>query len=86
MRACLWLTWLWLAAPAMAGSENAALIQAEQRDAHLREKNELASRIADLQKQAATIESLADRQTQYIEQLQAQIDALQQPDATESQP
>jgi|GEM_PF-2895986 len=83
MRACVWLTLMGLASIAPAAESDATLMAQEQRDAHMREKGELNSRIADLQQQADTIESLTDRQAQYIQQLQAQIDALQQQDPVE---
>lgn len=85
MRSYGWLTLLLIASPLHAGQGDAALIQAEQRDAHAREQQELNSRIADLEQQAHTIESLADKQTEYIETLQAKINALQSA-TTESQP
>ena len=80
MRSWFLVTLMWLAGPlaAAADSNNQVLLQAEQQDARARENAELSSRIDDLEHQANTIRTLTDRQQQYIEQLQAQIDALQQ--------
>lgn len=88
MRCWYLVTLLWLAGPlcAAADSGDRALLQAEQQDARARENAELNSRIDDLEQQAQTIRNLTDRQQQYIEHLQAQIDALNDDDSQELQP
>ena len=76
MRKLLVLTLLILPMLAQAASD-ADLIRDEQVDAARRQKQELSARLEAMQQQAQTIKELNARQDQLLEQLKAQINALQ---------
>lgn len=64
--------------PAMlAGADDRELLRDELRDAVSREQQELRSRAEALAEQAETAASLLQKQQAYIEQLEAEIRALQ---------
>ncbi len=67
-----------LANPAMAQSQtsDADLLSAEQRDARLREQQELEARASDLEAQQQTTRELLEQQEQYLDALRAQIKAM----------
>ena len=54
------------------------LLNAEQRDARLREQQELEARTNDLQAQQETTRELLDQQDHYLKALRAQIKAIKQ--------
>lgn len=56
---------------------NDTLLTEELRDAETRRRNELNSRVDEVEAQADTIRQLTERQAEYIEQLKARIDALE---------
>tara|TARA_B100000446_G_C10545586_1_gene338417 strand:- start:2855 stop:3130 length:276 start_codon:yes stop_codon:yes gene_type:complete len=69
-----------LALPAAAQSfDDSDLLTAEQRDARLREQQELEAREQDLLQQKETTQELLEQQDAYLEALKAQIDAMKQP-------
>ena len=69
-----------LALPAVAQSfDDSDLLTAEQRDARLREQQELEAREQDLLQQKETTQELLEQQDAYLEALKAQIDAMKQP-------
>ncbi len=61
----------------MAGANDRELLRDELRDAVEREQKELRSRAEALAEQAETAAALLQKQQAYIEQLEAQIRALQ---------
>lgn len=61
----------------MAGADDRELLRDELRDAVGREQKELRSRAEALAEQAETAAALLQKQQAYIEQLEAQIRALQ---------
>ncbi len=61
----------------MAGANDRELLRDELRDAVGREQKELRSRAEALAEQAETAAALLQKQQAYIEQLEAQIRALQ---------
>ena len=76
MRKLLVLTLLILPTLALAASD-ADLMRDEQLDAARRQKQDLNERLQAMQQQAQTIKELNARQDQLLEQLKAQINALQ---------
>ena len=62
----------------MAGADDRELLRDELRDAVGREQKELRSRAEALAEQAETAAALLQKQQAYIEQLEAQIRALQE--------
>jgi septal ring factor EnvC (AmiA/AmiB activator) len=61
----------------MAGADDRELLRDELRDAVSREQQELRSRAEALAEQAETAATLLQKQQAYIEQLEAEIRALQ---------
>ena len=61
----------------MAGADDRELLRDELRDAVGREQKELRSRAEALAEQAETAAALLQKQQAYLEQLEAQIRALQ---------
>ena len=61
----------------MAGADDRELLREELRDAVSREQQELRSRAEALAEQAETAATLLQKQQAYIEQLEAEIRALQ---------
>jgi|AutmiccommunBRH5_1029478.scaffolds.fasta_scaffold00047_120 septal ring factor EnvC (AmiA/AmiB activator) len=61
----------------MAGASDRELLRDELRDAVSREQQELRSRAEALAEQAETAATLLQKQQAYIEQLEAEIRALQ---------
>ncbi|MEE4251376.1 MAG: hypothetical protein V2I38_12355 [Alcanivoracaceae bacterium] len=68
---------LFVLSSAAAEENSAALLEEELHDAARRQHQELRSREAALAEQTETANQLLQRQQQYIEQLEAQIRALQ---------
>ena len=62
-----------------AGQDEKALLEAELHDAINRQQEDLRAREDALTEQTETAKELLQLQQQYIEQLEAQIRALQQP-------
>lgn len=62
-----------------AGQDDQALLEAELHDAINRQQEDLRAREDALTEQTETAKELLQLQQQYIEQLEAQIRALQQP-------
>lgn len=76
------LLWLVLSSAALAQDQRSVdqhtLLREEQVEAAQRQQQELESRATALSEQTKTAKQLLQRQQQYIEQLEAQIRALQE--------
>ncbi|EKF73789.1 hypothetical protein A11A3_11933 [Alcanivorax hongdengensis A-11-3] len=76
---CLLALSSWLSAQQPAAGEpqsDQALVDAEQRDARLREQQELKDRAEDLQQQVKTSQQLLKQQDAYLKALEQQLQAL----------
>ena len=65
---------------AQSQTSDTDLLTAEQRDARLREQQELEARASELEAQQQTTRELLDQQEQYLDALRAQIKAMKAPD------
>lgn len=65
---------------AVLQADDSALLNAEQRDARLREQQELEARTRELEAQRQTTEQLLNQQDAYLKALREQIDALKAAD------
>jgi len=65
---------------AQSQTSDADLLTAEQRDARLREQQELEARASELEAQQQTTRELLDQQEQYLDALRAQIKAMKASD------
>lgn len=63
---------------AQSQTSDADLLNAEKRDARLREQQELEARASDLEAQQQTTRELLDQQEQYLDALRAQIKAMKE--------
>ena len=84
MRLLIAITLPLLAVCSALQASDSELLHAEQRDARLREQQELEDRTQALEAQRQTTQQLLDHQDAYLKALREQIDALKAADAGEN--